>query len=260
MEKQTNILKNWKLCIGIFIIVLTVTGICIFTFRNKLTPEETLSRFLYLIETKNYSEAKKLCSEKLEYLDLLSNIKPANLTFKYSDDKRKATSVLLENKETAEMTTMYVELNNSLMGWKIKKYTINTDFISQSILQERLENNEEISQNEFLLWALSDETKAEDISKYANDNLIVLTLFADFMKNKLYDKAMKLYKPINSELYNAKELSENEMKEFDWGDYNIYNHTEFLGINTYMIRNNDKKINVMINMDHTISHIYKQSI
>ena len=106
----------------------------------------------------------------------------------------------------------------------------------------------------------AEETKAEDISKYAEDNLVVLTLFAQLMKEQKYDKAMKLYKPINSELGNGRELSEHEIKEFDWSNYNIYNSTGFFGINTYMINNYDKKINVMVNVDHTICHIYETNI
>ena len=155
---------------------------------------------------------------------------------------------------------MYVELNNSLLGWKIKSYTINTGLIPQSELQARLENNEDVSESEFLLWALYEETKIEDISKYAEDNLIVLTLFSQMLKEKQYERAMSLYKPIGSELYNGRELSEKEIKEFDWSNYNIYNSTEFLGMNTYMINCYDKKINVMINTNHTISHIYELNI
>lgn len=260
MEEKNKIFKNWKLWVAILAIVGLIACISIFALRNKLTAEETVSKFMYLIENKQYEEAKKISNKKLEKLDLLSNIKPSNLNFEYSEDKKNATSVLLEDKETAEMTTMYIELENSLLGWKIKDYTVNTDLIPQSILQARLENNEEISQSEFFLWAIYEETKAEDISKYAEDNLVILTLFAQLMKEQKYDKAMKLYKPINSELGNGRELSEDEIKEFDWSNYNIYNRTGFFGINTYMINNYDKKINVMVNVDHTICHIYETNI
>lgn len=226
MSKHSkSILNDWRLWVAVLAIVLLLIGIGIFISRNKLTPEETVSKFMYLIENKQYEGAKKLCSGNLEKLDVLSNIKPSNLSFEYSKDKKSATSVLYENKETAEMTTMHIELDNSLLGWKIKSYTVNTDLIPQTILQARLENNEAISQSEFLLWAIYEETKSEDISKYAEDNLVILTLFAQLMKEQKYDKAMKLYKPINSELGNGRELSENEIKEFDWSNYNIYNST-----------------------------------
>lgn len=260
MENNKNVFKNWKLYGIVVVAILIVVGITIFALRSNLTPEETISKFMHLIENKEYEKAKKLCSGKLEYLDSLSNIKPSNLRFEYSEDKKNATSVLLEDKETAEMTTMYVELNNSLLGWKIKSYTVNTDLIPQSILQARLEDDEDISESEFLLWALYEETSTEDISKYAEDNLIILTLFSQMMKEKQYERAMKLYKPIGNEIYNGRELSEEEIKEFDWANCNIYNSTELLGINTYMINNYDKKVNVMINIDHTISHIYKPNI
>lgn len=226
MSKHSkSILNDWRLWVAVLAIVLLLIGIGIFISRNKLTPEETVSKFMYLIENKQYEGAKKLCSGNLEKLDVLSNIKPSNLSFEYSKDKKSATSVLYENKETAEMTTIHIELDNSLLGWKIKSYTVNTDLIPQTILQARLENNEAISQSEFLLWAIYEETKSEDISKYAEDNLVILTLFAQLMKEQKYDKAMKLYKPINSELGNGRELSEDEIKEFDWSNYNIYNST-----------------------------------
>ncbi len=261
MSKHSkNILNNWKLWVAVLAIVGLIACISIFALRNKLTAEETVSKFMYLIENKQYEKAKKLCSGNIEKLELLSNIKPANLNFKYSEDKKNATTILFEDEETAEMTTMNIELNNSLLGWKIKNYIVNTDYIPQTVLQARLENNQEISQSEFFLWAIYEETKAEDISKYAEDNLVVLTLFAQLMKEQKYDKAMKLYKPINSELGNGRELSEHEIKEFDWSNYNIYNSTGFFGINTYMINNHDKKINVMVNVDHTICHIYETNI
>lgn len=259
MEEKKKIFKDWRVWIAVLAIVLLV-GIGIFLLRNKLTPQETVSKFMYLIENKEYEKAKRLCSGNLEKLDLLSNIKPSSLTFKFSDNKKEATSILLEDKETAEITTMHIKLSNSLLGWKIKSYNVNTDLIPQSLLQERLESGENLSQNEFLLWAIYEETTSEDISKYAKDNLIILTLFAQLMKEQKYEKAMKLYKPINSELNNGRELSENEIKEFDWSNYNIYNTTEFFGINTYMINNYSKKINVMVNVNHTISHIYEMNI
>ena len=188
MSKHSkSILNNWKLWVAVLAIVGLIACISIFALSNKLTAEETVSKFMYLIENKQYEKAKKLCSENIEKLELLSNIKPANLNFKYSEDKKNATTVLLENEETAEMTTMNIELNNSLLGWKIKNYIVNTDYIPQSVLQARLENNQEISQSEFFLWAIYEETKAEDISKYAEDNLVVLTLFAQLMKEQKYD-------------------------------------------------------------------------
>lgn len=257
MENHSkNIFKSWKLWIGILIAILIIVVIIIFTLRNKLTPEETVSRFMYLIENKEYENAKKLSSKKLEYLDLLSNIKPSSLSFKFSEDKKNATAVVLEDKETAEMTNLYVELDNSILGWKIENYTINTDFIPQSVLQNRLENRESISESEFLLWALYDETDGEDISKYAEDNLTILTLFANFMKEQKYEKAFKLYKRMSIDVYNGIELSEQEIKDFEWNDYIISNNVELGGANVFIIKDNRNTINVMIGYDHIISHIY----
>ncbi len=253
MEEKKNMLKNWKLWGIIVVIILIIAGITIFALRNNLTPEETVSKFMYLIENKEYEKAKKLCSGKLEYLDLLSNTKPSNLRFEYSEDKKNATSVLLEDKETAEITKMYVELSNSLLGWKIKSYTVNTGLIPQAELQTRLENGEDISESEFLLWASHEETKVEDISKYATDDLMILIIFADFMKDKSIEKAMKLYEPLNIQTSPYfTELKEEEIKEFNWSDYSIINSS---GNGTYIISDGKKEITIMITNDNIIRSI-----
>ena len=257
MEEKKKILKNWKLWVGVIIVILICVTISIFILRNKLTPEETVSRFMYLVENKNYEEAKQLCNGDLEKLEILSKINPSNFTFEFSENKKNAETIILEDEETAEVTKMYIELDSTVLGWKIKEYNVITDFIAQEVVQERLEKNEKVSDSQFLCWAISDKTKIEDISKYAEDNLIILTLFADFMKDGKYEKAMQLYKPINSDLGNAKELNEEEIKKFNWEDYSIYNSTGFYGIDTYMIDDGYEKINVMISTDHTIAHIYK---
>ena len=59
MEENKN-LRNWKLWVGIIVVIALITTVLIFTQRNNLTPEETLSKFMYLIENKEYEKAKKL--------------------------------------------------------------------------------------------------------------------------------------------------------------------------------------------------------
>lgn len=157
-EKKKNILKNWKLWIVVIVIIILVILISILILRNKMTPEETVSKFMYLIENKEYEKAKKLSNGKLEMLDVLSNIKPSSLTFNFSEDKKEAKSIIMEDDDTVEMTTMYIKLNNTILGWKISSYTVETDFIPQNILQKRMDEGKELSQNEFFYWGISEET------------------------------------------------------------------------------------------------------
>lgn len=253
-EDRKNILKNWKLWVGIIVVILIIIGIVVMSLKNKMTPEETVSKFMHLIENKEYEKAKKLCSGDLEKLDLLSNIKPSSLRFEFSEDKKNATTTIIEDEETAEMTKMYVELSNSLLGWKIQNYNIKTDFIPQSTLQTRLENNEDISESEFLLWALYDETKVEDISKYAKDNLIILTLFANFMKEEQYEKAMGLYKPLENDVTTQyfTQLSVEEIKSFNWENYSITNLSK---TSPYTISDGTRSITIFITYDNIIRSI-----
>lgn len=72
----------------ILLLILLIISFVIILLRNNLTPEETVSRFMYLIENKEYEKAKKYSNRKLENLDLISNIDPSKLTFTFSDDKK----------------------------------------------------------------------------------------------------------------------------------------------------------------------------
>lgn len=248
--------KWWFWTIVVVVLLITIITVSISILKNKLTPEETVSKFMYLIENKEYENAKKLCSNDLDKLDILSNIKPSNLVFEFSEDKKSAETIILENKETAEVTKLYAKLDNTILGWKIKEYNIITDLIEREVVQERLENNKTVSNSQFLCWAISDKTKTEDISKYAKDNLIILTLFANFMKEQKYEKAFKLYKRMSIDVYNGIELSEQEIKDFEWNDYIISDNVEVGGANVFIIKDNRNTINVMIGYDHIISHIY----
>lgn len=72
----------------ILLLILLIISFVIILLRNNLTPEETVSRFMYLIENKEYEKAKKYSNRKLENLDLISNIDLSKLTFTFSDDKK----------------------------------------------------------------------------------------------------------------------------------------------------------------------------
>lgn len=205
--------------ITILLILLVVTAVAINVLRNKMTPEETLSKFMYLIENKEYEKAKKLCSSDLEKLDILSNIKPTNFSFDFSEDKKEAEATILENEETLEISKMYVYLDKSILGWKINKYKVETNLISGETIQKRLDNNEQVSDLYLLHWAMQDTTSAEDISKYAKDNTMVALIFAENMKNKQYNKANEMYKPTGEE-----SLTIEKLKDYTWNDYEIVNN------------------------------------
>ena len=80
----------------ILLLILLIISFVIILLRNNLTPEETVSRFMYLIENKEYEKAKKYSNRKLENLDLISNIDLSKLTFTFSDDKKNANATISE--------------------------------------------------------------------------------------------------------------------------------------------------------------------
>ena len=233
-------LKSWKLWVGIFVIILIVTGIYIFTLRNKLTSEETLSRFMYLIETKEYEEAKKLCAGNLEKLDILSNIKPSSLSFEFSENKKNATSVILENE--IESTNMNVVMKNTLLGWKIESYEVVTDLINPQVIEEKIKKGQEVSDIQLLYWGESDIASKDEIAKYCKNNAMVAIIFAETMKAKKYDKANQMYEVISDQ-----DLTVDNVKEYNWDNYEMINNFEIMNnFNSITIKLENKKIWVYV--------------
>ena len=82
---------------------------------------------------------------------------------------------------------------------------------------------------------------------------MILIIFADFMKDKSIEKAMKLYEPLNIQTSPYfTELKEEEIKEFNWSDYSIINSS---GNGTYIISDGKKEITIMITNDNIIRSI-----
>lgn len=214
VKDSKSIWKNWKLWVAVIVGIVVIVIISILILRNNLTPEETVSKFMYLIENKEYEKAKKLSSGKLEYLDLLSNIKPSDLSFKYSEDKKKATSVILE--ERVETTNLNIEMKNTLLGWKIKKYEVTTGLIEPQVIEDRLKEGKSISDIQILYWGESDIASKDEIAEYIKDNATVAFIFSETMKSKKYEKASELYQPITE-----KDLTVEQLKQYDWSNYEI---------------------------------------
>lgn len=232
---KKKVLENQKLLIGIIIIILVII-LSIFVLRNKLTPEETVSRFMYLVENKNYEEAKKLCNNDLEKLDILSNIKPSNLTFEFSEDKKNATAVILEDE--IESTNINVTINNTLLGWKIQSYDVVTDLINPQIIENRLKEGKSVSDIQLLYWGESDVASKDEIVEYVKENGMVAMIFAETMKTKNYEKANGMY-----EVTSEKDLTIDILKEYNWDNYEIVNNFEVMdNFNTITIKLENKKI------------------
>lgn len=238
--KYSNILKNWKIWIVIIAVVLLIILSTIFIIRNKMTPEETVSKFMYLIEKKEYEEAKKLSSKNLEKLDIISNLKPTNLIFEFSKEKKEATSILLE--EDIEVTNMNIKLKNTILGWKIEDYEVVTELIKPQIIEDRLKRGKKVSDIQLLYWGESDLANKEEIAEYITDNYMVAMIFAETMKAKNYDKANELYQPITD-----KNLTIEQLKEYNWNNYKIINNFEMMkgtkgDLNCITIELDNKKI------------------
>jgi len=232
--------KNWKLWLGILAIIIVIGIGSIFILRNEMTAEETVSKFMYLIENKEYEKAKKLCSVQLEHLDLLSNIKPSKLSFNFSENKESASSVLLENE--LEVTSLNIDIKKTILGWKIKSYNVTIDLIKPRIIEERLNKNEDVSDVQFLYWAESEESTKEEIAKYAKSNGIVALLFSEEMKAQKYNKASELYNAITTE-----SLTVEQMKNYDWSNYKVESNFEMIeNLNGITIRLGEKKLYIIV--------------
>jgi len=216
----------------VLIIIITITTIT----RNNMTPEETVSRFMYLVENKNYEEAKKLCNRDLDKLDMLSNLKPSNLTFDFSEDKKNATAIILE--DGIETTNMNIVMKNSLLGWKIYNYEVVTDLIEPQVIEDKIIKGEIVSDIQLLYWGESNIASKEEITKYAKDNAMVTLIFLETMKAKNYDKANEMYKITSEE-----DLTIDSLKEYDWNNYEIVSNYEIIdNFNNIIIKLKDKKI------------------
>lgn len=244
VKHSKSIFKNWKLWVGIAITTLIIITVFVFALRNKLTPEETISRFMYLIENKEYEEAKKLSEGSLEKLDVLSNIKPSSLTFNFSEDKKNATSVILENE--IESTNMNIVMKNTLLGWRIQSYEVITDLIEPQIIEDRLKQNKTVSDIQLLYWGESNVASKDEIAEYAKDNAMVAIIFAETMKAKNYNKANEMYEVISEQ-----DLSVNNLKEYNWEDYEIINNFKIMegpkgDFNSVTIKVGEKKVWVYV--------------
>lgn len=213
--------KDWKLWIGIIIVVLIIGGIIIVALRSKMTPEETVNKFMYLIENKQYEEAKKLSTGNLEKLDIISNLNPSNLTFIFSEDKKEATGTLLEN--GIETTNMNLKLKKTLTGWKIDNYEVVTNFIDPQIIEDRLKEGKTVTDIQLLYWGQSNVSTKEKIAQYVKDNGLTALIFIETMKNKNYNKASTLYQPIVKT-----DLTVEELKEYNWDNYNVKSNFELI--------------------------------
>ena len=212
-EKQKR--KPIFIILILAVLVIILLGITIVTLnKNTMTPEETLSRFMYLIENKDYEEAKKLTNGTLEKLEVLSQIKPSELTFDFSEDKRKATSKLLEKE--LETTNIYVNLTNNLLGWKIDDYEVITEPINPQEIENKMEHNETVSSTQFLYWGSSKLATKDKIAKYAENNIQVATLFINAISNGDWKKVKDIYVPPFDF-----SLSIEDLKELDWNDYEV---------------------------------------
>lgn len=235
-EKKKFYQKWWFWIITMIMALIIIVFISILALRNKLTPEETVSKFMYLIENKDYEEAKKLSSNDLCKLDILSNIEPSNLTFRFSEDKKSANAILLE--EEIEVTNMNVILKNTLLGWKIESYEVTTELIEPQILEDRLKSNKELSDIQLLYWGESDVATKDEIVEYIKDNAMVAMIFSEMMKIKNYDKANEMYQPTVQ-----KELNVEQLKEYDWTNYEFISNFEIINdFNCITVKLGDKNI------------------
>ena len=243
MEK----IKNKKIVIIVLIVIIVVIAmffIAITIFKNKLTPEETVSKFMYLIENKEYEEAKKLCKNDLDKLEVLSNINPSNLLFEFSDDKEEAIATLLENE--IEVTNMKIELKKSLLGWKIEKYDIITDLIDPQTIEDRLKDGKDVTDIQLLYWGESNVSSKDEIAQYIKDNGTVAIIFAESMKDENYDKVNEMYQ---SDL--EKSLTIEQLKEYNWENYEITSNFEMLkgttgSLNGITIKLDDRNLYIFI--------------
>lgn len=221
MEEKKKLWKNWKFWVVATVIIVILAIISILVLRNNMTAEETVSKFMYLIENKDYEKAKKLCSKQLEHLDLLANIKPSSLSFKFSEDKKEAKSVLLE--EEIKVTKLNVKLEHTLMGYKIKDFNVTVEAMEPQKIEDRLNNGESVTDVQLLYWAESEIANKEKIKKYAKDNGMVAVVFLTAMKEQNYDKASELYQPI-AETH----LTVEQLKEYNWDNPEILYNFEIM--------------------------------
>lgn len=240
MEEKKNLFKNWKLWLGIVIALILIVGITIFALRNKMTPEETVSRFMYLIENKQYTEAKKLSSKNLEKLEILSNIKPSELSFNFSKDKKNAQAVILE--EEIESTNINILMKNTLLGWKVQSYEVITELMKPQIIEDRLKQNKTVTDIQLLYWGESDIASKDEFTEYIKDNAMVAMIFAEAMKSQNYSKANEMY-----DIISEQDLTVDNLKEYDWNNYEIIDNFQIMqgpkgDFNSITIKLEDKKI------------------
>lgn len=238
MEKKK--IKKWQVSLGILILAVILITVTALILKNSLTPEETLSKFMYLIENKQYEEAKKLCSKPLENLDVLSSIKPNDLTFDFAEDKKSAISTILEDE--IEVTNMHIEMDNTLLGWRIKGYEIIIDLIEPQVIEDRIKQNKIVSDIQLMYWAESDIATKDEIVEYAKDNLMVVIIFAETMKEQKYDKANQLYTVISEQ-----DLNIERLKEYNWENYDIVDNFEIMkspngGFSSVTVKLEEKKL------------------
>lgn len=239
-EKRKLYQRWWFWLITTLIVIIIIAIVSITILKNKLTAEETVSKFMYLIENKEYEEAKKLCNNDLEKLDILSNLKPSNLTFEFSKDNKNATTTLLE--QEIEVTKLNVKLENTILGWKIQNYEVVTDLINPQEIEDRLKSGKNVTDIQLLYWGESDVANKDEIAQYIENNTIVAMIFAETMKAQHYTKAEELYKPITE-----KELTIEKLKEYDWENYEIVSNFEIINnLNGITIKLGEKEIYIYI--------------
>lgn len=246
MSAKKKIWQNLSFQIGIVVTIgiITIIVITIYSISNKMTPEETVSKFMYLVENKQYEEAKKLSDGKLEYLDVLSNIKPSDLRFEFTEDKKIATTILIE--EELIVTKMKVQLKNTIMGWKIESYKVNEEPINPQTIENRLKEGKKVTDIQLLYWGESDVSTKEEIKEYIEKNEIVAIIFAETMKSKNYDKANELYQPVGEI-----SLTVEQLKQYDWNNYEITSNLEVMkgpkgDLNSIRVKIGNKELGILI--------------
>lgn len=235
-----KIIKKWWIWLGTIISIILIIFVTLYFLKNKMTPEETVSRFMYLVENKEYEKAKKLTNGKTEMLDVLSKIEPSNLIFNFSEDKKLATAVVLEDE--IETTNINVIIQSTLLGYKIQSYEIVTDLIDPQILEDRLKSGKTLSDIQLLYWGESEVASRDEIAEYAENNAMVAMIFAETMKAQKYDKANELYQ-VTSE----KDLTIDNLKEYDWNNYQMLKNFEIMktatgGFNSITVKLEEKNI------------------
>lgn len=129
MEKNKNILKNWKLWSGIIIGVMIIIFIINY---NSLSEYETTEKFIDLVSQSEYGKAKKYITSNFEW-DLAAvkkknfNIKES-FSYSYGDyklnDYDEIAYIDINDKQLKFMSIYKFKLKKTIFGYKIDGYSM----------------------------------------------------------------------------------------------------------------------------------------